>query len=626
MMLLAGHLQIAFYGLLGAGLVWLGETIARMRRPGAAGAAKELLRSVGAGLVTLVLGLCLAAPQFLSSLELSRLSHRAAPATAAGFQSYVGYALPVQNWITLLEPEYYGLPGRNDFWGMRSSMAPNVMEYAGHIGLAGFLFVVIGAIWGRRVTRKLGLPLLLVVVSLLLAAPTPLTALFYFGIPGFAQSGSPARVLVLFCLAQALLAGIGLEALLRRAEERWAAAFVPLAAGIGGTLALLAGAYFAADAALPSDGNPATLLAQISQPALLRSALMGLCCAGLTAVLAWLLRESRPEHRSRAIAAGAALLVAGGLLMLDAPYNLTAAPEAVYPSTPTTAVLQSVHGRVATLNRSWDIQRQAPALLPPNSSLAYGWRDAQGYDSLWLANYRRLIDAVALPEQTASPLANGNIAFVKHINSPLFPLLGVQYVVSQAPLARPLLGGVSGAPQGPPYIYEYLNALPEAYLASQWVRDADTPGLARLQEMSTGTRGTPVGEFWDRTAGMIGHTALVGPEAPAPGRGETPLPIVSLERISPEHLRVTLEPTAPSLLVLLEGYMPGWKATIRPRKGSPHPVPVLRANVAFQAVSVASGKQTVEWVYEPASFRVGLFIGLAAMALALGLLIRPRAL
>ena len=57
------------------------------------------------------------------------------------------------------------------------------------------------------------------VVALLMALGTPLNALLYFGLPGFAQSGSPGRVLVIWTLCAAVLAAMGTEALLTRAAS-----------------------------------------------------------------------------------------------------------------------------------------------------------------------------------------------------------------------------------------------------------------------------------------------------------------------------------------------------------------------------------------------------------------------
>ena len=72
LMLLAGHLQIAFYGLLAGSLWAMGLLMVRTRRYGTGYGARFL----GVCVAGLVLGGMLALPQILPTLELSRLSHR----------------------------------------------------------------------------------------------------------------------------------------------------------------------------------------------------------------------------------------------------------------------------------------------------------------------------------------------------------------------------------------------------------------------------------------------------------------------------------------------------------------------------------------------------------------------
>jgi hypothetical protein len=596
LMLLAGHLQVAFYGLLAAGILWLWEAAPRWRQ------SRALLRSAGVGLAVLALGFALAAPQFLPSTELSRMSHRAGAPTAAGYAGYVGLAMPPQNWITLLAPDYYGLPLRGNFWGMWSYGPPNVMEYAGHVGAAALLLALLGLCLGRRVTPRVWLLAALALVALLLAAGSPLCAIFYFGVPGFAQSGSPARALVLFCLAQALLAALGVEVLLRRAEERWNSVLPPLAlalvllAGIG--LVLHTSVWFGVPLHVAEVDQ---WLVAISVPALIRA----LAYAGVTALLmllaAWLLRENAPRQRAAAVGGAALVAVAGGLLWLGDAYNLTAPEAQAYPPVPLTNALVASGARVATLNRTWSITQLPNAVLPPNASLAYGWRDASGYDSLYLGHYRRLADALAAPEG-ASPPENGNIVFMKQADSPLLKLLGARYLVSQRPLTQPGLTPVAGYPSGPPYVYEDEQSFAEAYSVSRWWVGDDVDAVRTLAE-----------------PGLVTPIVAEGQGiAPARAEGGAAIRPVALQRLSPGHVRATTGDSPPSLLVVTEGFAPGWKATVQPQGGPPRPVPVLRTNVAFQGILLESGPATVDLRYEPASFRLGLFAALVALALLAG--------
>lgn len=66
---------------------------------------------------------------------------------------------------------------------------------------------------------------------------------------------------------------------------------------------------------------------------------------------------------------------------------------------------------------------------------------------------------------------------------------------------------------------------------------------------------------------------------------------------------------APGYVVFNESYAPGWHAWVDGK-----PTPILRAYGLFMAVAVESGGQQADFRYEPATFRLGLFITLLALA------------
>jgi hypothetical protein len=601
LMLLAGHLQVALYGLLTLGAVWAAEAV-RSRR---------FLPAVGLGSVALGLGLGLAAAQLLPAMELSRVSHRVTEVSEAGYAGYTSLALPPQNWVTLLAPDFYGLPGTGSFWGYWNYQAPNTVEYAGHVGAAALLLALIGLALGGRISRMAWLWAAVAAGSLLLAAGTPLNRVLYFGLPGFAQSGSPARSLILFCLAQALLAGFGVEALLRRSERRWSAALPPLGLSLVGVVALAAAAYVLAERALPGTLGPrAALLADISQPALVRALAYAGLAAGLPALLAWLLRDNPAPQRAATLAAAALATVAGGLLWVSGPLIPLGPAGDLYPETALTTALARSGARVATTNRAWSLTDHAAAVLPPNASLAYGWRDAQGYDSLALAPYRRLAGGVgaALGEADAAPAANGNMLFLKDPRSPLLRVMGARYGVSLAPV--PDLPSAAGFPAGPPFVYD-LGDGGEAYTAGRWHTLDDGAALEKLR-----------GGAWPLEAVIApgSQAPQVRPEL-LPAR---PHPAARVERPAPGRVVVTAAPPDPALLVLAEAHAPGWRARVQERGRPAREGVIVRANVGFQGVFVGSGPVRVEWSYQPTSFRGGLFLSLLALALTLALVGRRR--
>lgn len=77
---------------------------------------------------------------------------------------------------------------------------------------------------------------------------------------------------------------------------------------------------------------------------------------------------------------------------------------------------------------------------------------------------------------------------------------------------------------------------------------------------------------------------------------------------TPQHLLLKTQSTNQCLVTISQSFFPGWKAQIDDR-----PVPMLRANYAFQAVEVPSGSHAVELSFFCASFWVGVgfsFVGI----------------
>jgi hypothetical protein len=71
--------------------------------------------------------------------------------------------------------------------------------------------------------------------------------------------------------------------------------------------------------------------------------------------------------------------------------------------------------------------------------------------------------------------------------------------------------------------------------------------------------------------------------------------------------------SGPGYVVFNETYAPGWHAWVDGK-----PAPILRAYGLFMGVAVPGGGRQVDFRYEPASFRLGLFISLLTLALIAG--------
>jgi uncharacterized membrane protein YhaH (DUF805 family) len=463
MLLLAGHLQMAFYGML-AGvlyLLWQAPQVIRQGEPNTR-TKRSLLWAAGcAG--GLLLAISLALPQVLPALSLSRISHRAtgAPPSMNDYGAYVGNALPARQLVTLIAPNFFGNPNDGTHWA--NSDRPggnNYAEWALYIGVAPLLMAVFALAlpWrnqaGNTLPKERTFFAGLAAITLLLAMGTPLNLPLFFLVPGYSQTGNPARCLILLSLCLSVLGAMGMEALLRDIlfpEVKRRAAFIALiipllAAAIGASQ----GAQYAAQNV---PGTPFGQLMALAQPDILKGIVFLVLAAGAILILPHLSQDRR-------LLGGAVLtgLAAVDLLVWGTGYNPSVSPALVYPVTPGIAYLQAngKDARIAVINRSWTLGAVPPrgAALPPNALTVFELHDVGGYDSLFPGDAKQQAKEAGGGEDP-SPPANGNIVFVKRIETAVN--LGARFVVVSPEISETSLNtaGLNQVYGGPDlHIYE----------------------------------------------------------------------------------------------------------------------------------------------------------------------------
>ncbi len=428
-MILAGHLQMAFYGLLAASLYAIALGILALRS-----GTTRFVPTVGYLAAAGILALCIAAPQLLPSLELSRVSHRAGGTTS--METYAGYvsnAMPPQSLVTLIAPDFFGHPNRDNGLYLNLSHAGrpnNYAEWANYVGIAPLLlaFFALSLPWKEsRLPRERSFFAVLAALSLLLSFGTPLNLPFFFLVPGYSQTGNPARSLILLAFAVAVLAAIGMDALLSdeievKVKQRAGliAVVVPillLALGLNATASITT--RFLA----PVNINFSAVLTRGMPGLMIGGFLLALSAAGI-----FVLPRLTSERRRMGAVLFLALTIAD-LAVWGYGYNPTVPAAQVYAVTPGIAWLQhnAKDALIAPLNRSWSISAEPPrsAILPPNGLAALGLHDVGGYDSLIPGTAKEKVrDASG---EDPSPPENGNMAFIKSIEAA--KNLGAKYIL-----------------------------------------------------------------------------------------------------------------------------------------------------------------------------------------------------
>lgn len=440
LLLLAGHLQFAFYGHLAALLagLWLtaSHAFAEKSFP-----VKPFLTAFAA--TALGLGLCLV--QLLPVREYSQFSHRQAAATEEGYQAYVAGAVQPFELVAVVAPGFVGTPGRAEtgvetpfpyptYWPQFVKPGANYAESAVTLGPA----VLLGLFLLRRKTdwKTAGAVALVGATGLLLALGTPLNAALYFGIPGFAATGSPGRAAILFVLAAAVLAGRAIGQTKPEDAEESAPTkpdlkqLAPLFATV--VIALLAIPLQNSASSLEPWIPNADIAFQVARR--LTETLPIVLVSLLATAAAWflLVRKKQP-------------LPAVGTLLLAhlAIAQIFILPHGRLPQTdlpdPNPAE------RHAFLNAPWDFITAAPAAFPPNTASLYRLNDAAGYDSLLHRDTVARLRAINNGEDPAPPV-NGNIMYVKPgFDLPALQEAGVTHVWARDPEQ---LQGLPATPTG----------------------------------------------------------------------------------------------------------------------------------------------------------------------------------
>ncbi len=440
MMVLAGHLQIAVYGLIAAALA-VGHLAFWQRG------------SVPRGLACSVAGLAmagmLAAVQFLPTYEMGKLSHRAASPTEEAYPFYVRLAMPGAQAGLISDPYFNGNPAYGSALashpeeGAYSGEQP-LPEYASFLGWVGLALAAYALVRFRVGGHVVGLFGGLAAFAWLIALGTPLNRLLYFGVPGWSATGSPARILCLSAVAIAVLAGFGWQ---RLNEDQKAAPKQRLAWGLC-AMQILATVAIIVIAASYGTGVSA------HGPILMLAAgllTLGIGLSFFREPLGWM--PLRPAIL---------LLQIATLAPFAADFNTTAKASEVYPAFPGLELLRrATPYRVAIINDRWGMRDYpSEAVLPPNSALAYGFDEVGGYDSIILKQIKKdVLDA--LNGEDSAPQENGNMMFVKPGGMrSVLATLGVRYIVTREPIGDlpPLV--LRSKPGESPAIYEIPHPMP----------------------------------------------------------------------------------------------------------------------------------------------------------------------
>ncbi|MBI5624476.1 MAG: hypothetical protein HY924_11920 [Elusimicrobia bacterium] len=580
LMVLAGNPQYVYYTLpvcclYGALRLWR----ARPKQPGSLALGVAAIFSLGLGL---------AAVQLIPGLETARESARTGGVPLA-FASQV--SLPPENLLTLLCPSFLGdlhnLPyfGRWYLW--------ETCSFAG-IGTLLLALLSLAKENGPRPRILAGLAFLCLVLAL--GPATPLYSLLYHTVPMFSAFRGTAKFSFLAILFISVLAGLGAERLRQHSQRGLGTAFWPAA----GFCVLLLGAS-------------GLLLANTSVGASAwKSLLERLDATGVADLPASTMLDPGFLAQSASFAgwsflAAAAKLGAFALLILPAV-------RGKFPSLSRWGFLALTAGELAYFGFSSRSVMSSKLDCPPpwqeavrksasksrllhwdlghaNSGMAWGSLNLWGHDPLLSKRYAEFMAACqGKPPEAGTPYLSFSRVH------PAMSMLRLGSVLIEA-------GDRSVAP--------IAGSLPKAFLVKDWaVLSKGLPALRAVFQPGFDPRRTVILETEPFPAGAAASSARAFEDS------------VSVLAETTDTLDLSVENSAPAVLVVTDAFSPGWKA----RSMDDHAAfQVLAANHVVRAIPLPPGRRKLRLEYAPGSLRLGAVVTVLSLALCLLLFFKLKA-
>jgi hypothetical protein len=663
--LLAGSPQVAFYTWYALGLAVLFQLIfppvgtatlqpahgatdynPSLQRNSSAGSATpgthELIRAVAFGsprlrllvgyVVAFALAVALSAVQILPTWQLIRHSYERAH---GGQWSYITEdSLPLRMLPTFWAPNFYLSPIREDlYWGSKAGY----WEVNAYMGVAPLLLAILAVIcWrrgrhpepavalnqenGRQRSRIFWCMLVMGLVGLALAFGdrSPLFRLFYWIAPGFDRFRAPARTVLLYTFAVAMLAGYGLELFLAAVQHAMAklkvrlnlailllalVIVIPTAIVLANLRSILTPrilSYLELDRTLQATAHLIDLYVYAARTDLMRSA--GLALATL-AILFCFLKSLIPKKTFIVLFTLALLLDLfsfGMQFVRSIPgrdFN-----RAFYPRTERVAFLEQygTEGRsIFTDDVFFWYHDQNQLEIFPNRTMVHGLPSARGYDPIYLTSYAKYMNTINKTKPGESPGAF--LTLEKITNAKMLSLLNVRLILTYTDFKVPELRLVASYPFGL-HIYENPSAVGWAFLATA----VHTAGLKESAILSL--LANP--EF---DALHIALTDQLPPILPIATESGGTTESVTLVSYQPDRRSYEAVVHTSNLLVFSENYYPGWEVYIDNR-----PAELVRVDYTLCGVFVPPGVHRVTMAFRPPTFRLGAGIsGFAVLVVVL---------
>jgi hypothetical protein len=509
-------------------------------------------------------GLLLASVQLLPAIQTADETTRGLRLPFS-FASMV--AFPPENLVTLFAPNFLGEIAK--YWGRWY-----LWETSLFISVTGLAFAIYAAISCERATKWVSLAIVFISLLLALGAYTPLFAFLYAWVPGFDRFRSISKFIFLASIFLALLAGTGLDRLLR--QRRVETGFV--AAVCSGAIILgIVGWWVATTTSWPAlmnasrATNESYLFPQLYessefvQQSQHRAAGSLLFAGGVCALLGSILIFGRRDPR---------VLLAVVPLGVAEMFVFACGTRATFDS----AIIVNVEKKSFLEEHPGDYR--IIDVANPNTAMIIGAQDIWGYDATVIRRYAEFMTWT----QGGDP--DNAMSYVKFVKfDPLFAMLRERYVLAEH-------GTELETAEAPTLPMPHLQLISKYRLLQN--RDAI------FEALHTAT--------FDPTREVL----LESQPQPEPIAGENN-GRAEITTASTDSLTIEANVDRPSILLITDAYAQSWRAVSLAGSAQSN-YQLLPANYILRAVPLTAGHHRLRVEYVPASFAVGKWISIVSVA------------
>lgn len=606
---LTGNVQVAIYIALSSMLYFLLRSIFLFKK-------ERDLKTMGklaiAFLLACIVAISLSAIQSIPTLEM--LTHTPL-LDKTSYEFGTGLSFPPEQSITFLMPEFFGTFLDNTYWGGR-----NFWELCVYTGVFS-LFLTLVAILFKKNDYKI-IFIILMVFSFLFALGKYFVVFpfFYYLVPFFNAFRKPVVLLFLTTFSISVLSGLGFDPLVNMLDKRNKKKIIPLIKILiiilVFTFVVTFSAYFGKNYLIKFGEKifneryqiftetVHTLtrgydfyLGKISDAYnhILNSLSIFLIFLGCITVTMYLKIKEKINIKQFKILV--VLIILLDLFIFGIKYIDVKDPKQIFSERISADILKMGADKFRVL----DFSTSFPRLL----ATRYNVELIGGYSSTQLKSYRDFISfffgAQSSPDQDIEPFIPLNDSKLSNsYAAKILGLLNAKYILTGTPLEnKEFLLKINTTsfvydvylPTNDTknvYIYENMKVLPRAFIVPKATITKDRDEI--LEKLKSDDFNPKEYIFLEENVSVPLNNAGTYKEA-------------SVTYYSPNEIHVKVYMDNPGFLVLSENYYPGWRAIDNDKETN-----IYRADYTLRSVYLDAGQHEIKFVYDPLSFKVGLWI------------------